>query len=47
MIAGAGHVPMMEKHEEFNIALAAFAGEVLGLRTPRRRKRAAGAKEAG
>jgi len=45
MIPGAGHVPMMERHEEFNIALGAFAGEVLRLRAPRRQRRPAGAEE--
>jgi len=45
MIPGAGHVPMMERHEEFNIALGAFAGEVLRLRAPRRQRRLAGAEE--
>ena len=39
VIEGAGHFPMMERHEDFNERLAGFAAEVL---TPRRggRKRA-------
>jgi pimeloyl-ACP methyl ester carboxylesterase len=37
MIPGAGHLAMMEQHEEFNRALSAFAHEVLP--APRRRKR--------
>jgi pimeloyl-ACP methyl ester carboxylesterase len=36
VIEGAGHFPMMERHEDFNRRLGAFATEVLG---PRRRKR--------
>ncbi len=44
MIAGAGHVPMMERHEEFNRALGAFAEEVLGLRRRRRGKRSTDTK---
>lgn len=36
IVEGAGHFPMMERHEEFNRRLASFAGEVLA---PRRRKR--------
>ncbi|HEU4354734.1 MAG TPA: alpha/beta fold hydrolase, partial [Actinomycetota bacterium] len=36
MIAGAGHVPMMERHEDFNHAVEAFAAETLGRRRPRR-----------
>lgn len=39
LIAGAGHFPMLERHEEFNHALAAFADEVLVGRKPRRRNR--------
>ncbi len=38
MVSGAGHLPMMERHEEFNRALAAFVAETLGTRkAPRRR----------
>lgn len=44
MIAGAGHVPMMERHEEFNHALGAFADEVLGPRPRRRGKRSTNEK---
>ena len=41
MIPGAGHFAMMERHEEFNHALDAFAIEALGLRhSSRRRARA-------
>jgi pimeloyl-ACP methyl ester carboxylesterase len=36
VVEGAGHFPMMERHEDFNRRLAAFVGEVLA---PRRRKR--------
>jgi hypothetical protein len=36
MIPRAGHVPMMERHEEFNQALEAFAVETLGGRKRRR-----------
>jgi pimeloyl-ACP methyl ester carboxylesterase len=36
IVEGAGHFPMMERHEEFNDRLASFAGEVLAAR---RRKR--------
>jgi pimeloyl-ACP methyl ester carboxylesterase len=36
IVEGAGHFPMMERHEEFNDRLASFAGEVLATR---RRKR--------
>jgi len=39
IIPGAGHVPMMERHEEFNRALGAFAEEVLGMGSARRRRR--------
>jgi pimeloyl-ACP methyl ester carboxylesterase len=39
IVPGAGHVPMMERHEEFNRALGAFADEVLARRTPGRRRR--------
>jgi pimeloyl-ACP methyl ester carboxylesterase len=38
MIPGAGHLPMMERHEEFNRAVAAFADQVLRGARPRRRK---------
>jgi pimeloyl-ACP methyl ester carboxylesterase len=41
LIAGAGHFPMLERHEEFNHAVAAFADEVLVGRKPRRRNRPA------
>jgi len=41
MIAGAGHLAMMEQHEEFNRALAAFAVQSLGVKPARRRNRAA------
>ena len=36
IVEGAGHFPMMERHEDFNRRLASFAGEVLA---PRRRRR--------
>ena len=36
VVEGAGHFPMMERHEDFNRRLASFAGQVLA---PRRRKR--------
>jgi len=36
VIEGAGHFPMMERHEDFNRRLGAFADDVLA---PRRRKR--------
>ncbi len=36
IVEGAGHFPMMERHEDFNRRLGSFAGEVLA---PRRRKR--------
>src|SRR5262245_1053563 len=36
VIEGAGHFPMMERHQDFNRRLGAFAAEVLA---PRRRKR--------
>jgi pimeloyl-ACP methyl ester carboxylesterase len=38
VIAGAGHFPMMEAHEEFNRRLEAFARQVFG--GPKRRRRA-------
>ncbi len=39
IVEGAGHVPMMERHEEFNRALEAFAVQALGA-PDRRRGRA-------
>ena len=41
----AGHVPMMEQHEAFNRGLAAFADEVFGRRSKRRRGRAVPVEE--
>jgi pimeloyl-ACP methyl ester carboxylesterase len=37
VIEGAGHFPMMERHEDFNRRLAAFASEVLASRRGKRR----------
>ena len=45
VLPGAGHVPMMERHEEFNRVLAAFADDVFGGRPARRRKRPAPVEE--
>ncbi|HEU4527272.1 MAG TPA: alpha/beta fold hydrolase [Actinomycetota bacterium] len=39
MVPGAGHVPMMERHEEFNRAVQAFAAETLGARRMRRTRK--------
>lgn len=38
VIEGAGHIPMMEAHEEFNERLAAFAGPLLATRRRRPRR---------
>ena len=38
MIPGAGHLAMLERHEEFNRALTAFAVEALGGRKPARKR---------
>jgi hypothetical protein len=35
VIEGAGHIPMMEAHEEFNRRLARFADQVFGRRERR------------
>ena len=43
VIAGAGHMPMLERHDAFNAKLRAFAEETLGVRAKRengKRKRA-------
>jgi pimeloyl-ACP methyl ester carboxylesterase len=37
LLEGAGHIPMMEAHEEFNHRLGRFADRVLGTRGRRRR----------
>ena len=37
IVEGAGHFPMMERHEDFNRRLGSFAGEVLTTRRRRRR----------
>jgi pimeloyl-ACP methyl ester carboxylesterase len=37
VIEGAGHIPMMEAHEDFNRRVDRFAQEVLALRGRRRR----------
>jgi pimeloyl-ACP methyl ester carboxylesterase len=47
ILPGAGHVAMMERHEEFNRALDAFAAEALGLRHPSRRRARARARKGG
>lgn len=36
VIPGAGHVPMMERHEDFNRSVEAFASGTFGRRRPRR-----------
>jgi pimeloyl-ACP methyl ester carboxylesterase len=41
MLEGAGHIPMMEAHEEFNRRLADFAGPLLVKRAKRTRRRSA------
>jgi pimeloyl-ACP methyl ester carboxylesterase len=41
ILEGAGHIPMMEAHEEFDRRLERFAQEVLGGRTRARRRRSA------
>jgi pimeloyl-ACP methyl ester carboxylesterase len=41
VIEGAGHIPMMETHEEFNRRLEDFAGPILARRVRRGRKRSA------
>jgi pimeloyl-ACP methyl ester carboxylesterase len=41
VLEGAGHIPMMETHDEFNRRLAAFAGPLLAAK-PKRSRRANG-----
>jgi pimeloyl-ACP methyl ester carboxylesterase len=41
IVEGAGHIPMMEAHEEFDWRLERFAQEVLGRSSRTRRKRSA------
>jgi len=41
VIPTAGHLPMLERHEEFNAAVAAFASQVLNVKPARKRNRAA------
>jgi pimeloyl-ACP methyl ester carboxylesterase len=40
VIPGAGHLPMLERHEEFNAALEAFASPLLNVKPARKRGRA-------
>ncbi|HLA92257.1 MAG TPA: alpha/beta hydrolase [Actinomycetota bacterium] len=41
ILEGAGHIPMMEKHEEFNRRLEDFAGPVLARRRKRSKRKSA------
>jgi pimeloyl-ACP methyl ester carboxylesterase len=41
VIPGAGHLPMLERHEEFNAMLEAFASQVLNVKPARKRSRSA------
>jgi pimeloyl-ACP methyl ester carboxylesterase len=46
LIAGAGHLPMLERHEEFNAKIRAFAGRMLTATAAKAAKPAKGAKPA-